>query len=100
MKDIVLGYIGDNYVVAQWMPSRGGMQVIAIFRDLTDDGVTNFVVSQVTGIWNRYNTELDRIEFDSDYNDVFVESWQRALRINEDLNKERDIEWDGMECRY
>lgn len=100
MRDMILAYVGDNYVVAQWMPSRGGMQVIAIFRDLTDDDLTNFVISQVAGIWNKYNSDTERLEFDSDYNDVFVESYQRALKINDDLNKGRDIEWSGEVCKY
>ncbi len=100
MKDIVLAYVGDNYVVSQWMPSRGGMQVVAIFRDLTKDKVTNFVISQVSGIWNKYDKSTERLEFDSEYNDVFVESYQRALQIVDDLNNGREIEWTGTEHRY
>lgn len=101
MKDLDLAYLGDNYVVAQWYASTGPeIQIVAIFRDLTDDGVTSFVISQVFGPWSRYNPKTKELEFDVEYNDVFIESYQRSLKMLDTLNKEKEIPWEGNIHRY
>lgn len=95
VKDQDLLFLGDNYLFASWLNTSTNEMYYAIFRDLTEDNVTNFVISQLAGPWRDYDAETDSLVFNSEYDKVYLEQQKKAEIILDSLNKEKDIQWEG-----
>lgn len=93
ITDTYLGFFGDDYVNATWFDTVTGTTNMAIFRDLTDDGITNFVITQLAGPWRTF--EDGAVIFDDRYKDLWWNVRTRAETICNDLNRGVDIEWHG-----
>jgi len=93
IKDAYLGFFGDDYVTATWTDTVNGATHMAIFRDLTDDGITNFVITQLAGPWR--TIENGKVSFNETHKDLWWNIRTRAEIICNDLNREADIEWHG-----
>lgn len=99
VQDGGLLFFGDTYVCATWVDDNTNESYMAVFRDLTDDSVTNFVITQLAGPWNKRNDEGD-LEFVDYYKDLWWELRTRAEVICDSLNREKPVIWHGEIQRH
>ena len=95
VKDSDLLYVGSDYVFASWFVEGAPTMSYAFFRDLTDDGITNFVISSITGCWKKYDENTGDLVFDEQYKDQLFAVTEKAEKLLQELNKEGDITWEG-----
>lgn len=95
IKDGNLLFFGDTYVSATWIDENSNDSYIAIFRDLSDDGISNFTITQLAGPWIKRNDETKDIEFVEYYKDLWWELRSRAEVICDNLNREKPVNWTG-----
>lgn len=94
IRDGGLLFFGDTYVCATWVDENTNETYMAVFRDLTDDGVVNFVTTQLAGSWI-FRDEAGDIAFDEYYKDLWWELNKRAEIIRDSLNREVPVIWHG-----
>lgn len=94
VKDSQLFFLGDDYVFASWLNTSTNESYYAFFRDLTEDGITNFVVTEVTGPWKSFDEE-DSVVFDPQYDDAYLNTMKRVEVLLDALNKDKDLNWEG-----
>jgi len=95
VKDDQLLFLGSDYVFASWLNTSENYWIYAIFRDLTDDGVSNFVISQLAGPWRGFNEETDSLVFNDEHDALFLATQKKAEIMLDKLNRGKDISWEG-----
>ena len=99
IKDGGLLFFGDTYVCTTWVDGNTNESYMAVFRDLTDDGVVNFVMTQLAGPWvNRDGNSA--LLFDEYYKDLWWELYTRAEKVRDSLNREVPVIWEGEIQRH
>lgn len=96
IKEELLLFIGDVYVITQWKYNDNEM-VYCIFKDHDEGRIPNFTISQLEGPWKKFEYKDDKLtqSFDDEYNELYLEAQKRAEKIKFDLNQENDIVWAG-----
>lgn len=95
IREGTLFFLGDNYACATWVNETNNETHVAIFRDLQDDGIVNFVITQLAGPWQKRNEDTGLLEYVEFYKDLWWEIQSRAEIICDTINREKDIVWSG-----